>query len=85
MGKDGQVVLILRILIGVLFVAALVVGARSGVVLAKKHLPPGLEMRLYSVGARVSLEFSEEKPLIASASPKVLRDYFFSGGCGGAY
>ncbi|MEM7145685.1 MAG: hypothetical protein AAF591_11160 [Verrucomicrobiota bacterium] len=78
MGKDGHVVLILRILIGVLFVAALVVAARSGVEMAKKHLPTGAVAVLYPAGTRVSLDFPEEDPLMGSASAKVLRDYFFS-------
>lgn len=75
-GRAGWTV-ILRVLIGVFFAAALFVGAKSGVVLAKRHLPATVESESYPKGLRVTLEFGEGDALIGSESPKRMRDYFF--------
>jgi hypothetical protein len=68
---------VLRVLIGVLFLAALVVGARSGVMLAMRQAPSSAASEDYPTGIRVRLERDSEDALLASESPKRIRDYFF--------
>jgi hypothetical protein len=75
-GRPGWVMM-LRGVIAILFVAALLVGARSGVVLAKKQLPRSAEAELYPKGMRMRMNIEDGNALIGSESPARIRDYFF--------
>ncbi|MEM8953786.1 MAG: hypothetical protein AAGD22_06525 [Verrucomicrobiota bacterium] len=82
MSKRDHGVLVIRSVLVILFVLALYVSARSGVVLAKKHLPLKSVEARYPIGERLEVSFSEDAPLVAAFSPKVIRDYFFSADAG---